>query len=111
MSNEPFLSLLTRRKDEARLDFLEAKHQLEIFEQEWGSLVYIGQWEQESQALSDTAAIAYKAYKKAWVEWVAHVSGVSLQRHLGQKDTPAFAAAVPARLRLDLFNIQDDPFT
>lgn len=98
MSNPQFLDFLQKRKDTARLDFLEAKRQLEDFELEWGSAVYAGQLQRRAQALSDQTAKAYKAYKKAWVEWYAAANGYSLRGSAGgKKDTPVFASPLPVR--------------
>lgn len=91
-----FLEFLQNRLKDARLDFLEAKRQLEDFEMEHGSLAYLDAWERQDQALSDQAHLAYEAYKKAWVEWYAAANGHSLHPERGQKDTPAFAAPVSA---------------
>jgi type I restriction-modification system DNA methylase subunit len=90
-----FNSFLLDRKNACRLDFLEAKKQLESFEQESGSLAYYGACEREAQRLSDLAHQAYLAYKKAWTEWYAAINGYSLHIPRYQKDTPAFAAPAP----------------
>ncbi len=98
MASPEFLDFLQKRKEAARLDFLEAKRQLEDFEIEWGSAVYVGQWEKQDQKLSAMAAKAYAAYKKAWVEWYAAANGYALQGPPGgHKDTPAFASPIATR--------------
>lgn len=98
MAAHKFLQFLLQRKDAARLEFLEAKRQLEDFEMEWGSQVYTGPWERKDLELVRKVNQAYDAYKKAWVEWYAASNGYSLAGSPGrQKDTPAFAAAIPMR--------------
>lgn len=103
MTNPEFLSFLQQRLDGARLDFLEAKRQLEDFEIEWGGQVYSGAWERRAQELADRAHQGYLAYKKAWVEWYAAANGFSLTAPRQIKDTPVFASAVPARRQLAEF--------
>ncbi len=91
---------MLNRRNTARLDFLEAKKQLEDFEQECSSLAYVGAWEREAQRLADRTHEAYEAYKKAWTEWYAAVNGYPLHASREHKDTPAFAAAV-SRVELE----------
>jgi hypothetical protein len=101
MKSLDFISFLQSKLETSRQEFLEAKRQLEDFEQECGSMVYSGKAALEDEILAEKAHLSYVNYRKAWVEWYAAVNGISLESGRQQKDTPAFAAHLPIRFVVD----------
>jgi hypothetical protein len=100
-ANPSFLAFLQKKVSSTRDGFYDAARKLEEFEQVNGSLVYAVGMEECDRSLSEKAHLAYLAYRKAWVEWYAAVNGFRLDFPAGSKETPVFAAAVPARELLE----------
>lgn len=95
------LDFLARRKDAARLDFFEARRQLEDFELEFGPQEDIGPRDKQYLKLSEELTRSYKAYKKAWVEWFAAFNDLPIHAPPGRKDTRIYGVKVPTRVRIE----------
>lgn len=101
------LAWLNERKEKCRLDFFEARKQLEDFCEQFGPLLGEPEYEKEEDRLSMVAHETYVRYKKVWVEWFAAMNGLNIHPSAGRKETRSYGVQVPTRVIIDA--VMEDP--